>query len=97
MGIVGDKLICKEETDKTKGYDLKDGRTTQKSGVIDVTVSRGQPKKKELNQNGKSKDCSEPLGNCGIKYLNIACLHHGGYDMSRYCHIADIFCFHENV
>ena len=46
MGIVGDKLICKEETDKTKGYDLKDRRTTQKSGVIDVTVSRGQPKKK---------------------------------------------------
>ena len=66
MGIVGDTLIWKDETDKTKGYDLKDGRTTQKSGVIDVTVSRGQPKKKELNQNGKSKDCSELLSNCRI-------------------------------
>ena len=46
MGIVGDKLIWKDETDKTKGYDLKDGRITQKSWVIDVTVSRVQPKKK---------------------------------------------------
>ncbi len=66
MGIVGDKLVWKDESNKKQGYDLKEGQTTHKTKVIDVTVSRGQPKKKEENQDDRRKDRSDLLRNCRI-------------------------------
>jgi hypothetical protein len=45
MKIVGDKLVWKDESNKKQGYDLRDGRSTHKTRVMDVTVSRGNPKK----------------------------------------------------
>tara|TARA_B100000780_G_C21099773_1_gene443776 strand:- start:11 stop:1777 length:1767 start_codon:yes stop_codon:yes gene_type:complete len=67
MKIVGDKLIWNDETDKSFGYELKNGRTRKTTPVVDVTVSRGQPKKKLKNQQDNSKDCSDLVSNRGMK------------------------------
>ena len=68
MKIVGDKLIWNDETDKSFGYELKNGRTRKTTPVVDVTVSRGQPKKKLKNQQDNSKDCSDLVSNSGINF-----------------------------
>ena len=42
MNIVDDKIIYEDESNKSLGYELKDGKKTLKTGHIDfVTVKRG--------------------------------------------------------
>ena len=43
MKIVGDKMKYLDERNKSKGYDLKEGRNRQKSGLLkEVTLQRGR-------------------------------------------------------
>jgi len=43
MKIVGDKINYKDDTKKSKGYDVKDGRFNLKTGTIgEITLQRGR-------------------------------------------------------
>jgi hypothetical protein len=43
MKIVNDKIIWNDESDKRKGYNLKDGRNTLKTGLVnEVTAKAGR-------------------------------------------------------
>lgn len=43
MKIVNDKLIWNDESDRRKGYNLKDGKNTLKTGLVnEVTAKAGR-------------------------------------------------------
>ena len=53
MKIVNDKIIWNDESDKRKGYNLKDGRNTLKTGLVnEVTAKAGRVWSKKSNEEG---------------------------------------------
>jgi hypothetical protein len=72
MKIVGDKLVLNDESDKRKGYNLKDGGNTLKTGLVsEVTAKRGRVWSKKTMKNVENKrenliHCFETLSHCGI-------------------------------
>ena len=51
MNIVNDTLIWNDESDKRKGYNLKDGRNTLKTGLVsEVTAKAGRVWLKKSNE-----------------------------------------------
>ena len=63
MKIVGDKLVWNDDDDKSLGYELVGGRIKKTTPIVEVAVSRGQPKKKLKIQQDNSKDCSNVVHN----------------------------------
>jgi hypothetical protein len=47
MKIVKDKLVYEDQSDKRKGYEIKDGRTKMRTGSVNLTKGRGRVKKKD--------------------------------------------------
>ena len=48
MKIVGDKLIYTDETKKTLGYKIKEGKNSHETGLVyDVTARAGRKKVKK--------------------------------------------------
>lgn len=66
MKIVGDKLVWNDDDDKSLGYELVGGRIRKTTPIVEVAVSRGQPKKKLKIQQDNSKDCSNVVRNRGV-------------------------------
>ena len=70
MRIVKDKLVYRDENQKSLGYEIVEGLNRKKSPVMNVSKGRGKPKKKELNQlgNGRihNKDRSDIFSHGGI-------------------------------
>jgi len=56
MNIVNDKLIYKDGNNKTKGYEVSEGKNKKKTPLLDVSSAVGQPKKKLLNQDNSLKE-----------------------------------------
>ena len=53
MKIVNDKIIWNDESDKRKGYNLKDGRNTLKTGLVnEVTAKASRIWSKKSNEEG---------------------------------------------
>ena len=48
MKIVNDKLVWKDEKNKNKGYDLKNGKSKlSKANVKGITMTKGRKKKRD--------------------------------------------------
>lgn len=68
MKIVNDKLVYKDEKNKSKGYEIIEGTNKKKSTLVNLEKGKGQPKKKLLIQGETSNVRSKPISNCRINH-----------------------------
>jgi hypothetical protein len=67
MKVVNDKLDYIDESDKKKGYNLKDGRNIYKTGLVnEVTAKAGLVWSKKLCHREKVIHCFNTLRYCGV-------------------------------